>query len=33
VVRVELSQGNQPGWVTELKAYGNDAKSILGSFQ
>jgi hypothetical protein len=32
VVRVELSQGNKPGWITELKAYGNGAKSLLGSF-
>jgi hypothetical protein len=33
LLRVELSQGNKKSeWVTELKAFGNGAKSALGSF-
>lgn len=32
VVRVEISHGSKAEWVTELKGYGTDAKSILGSF-
>ncbi len=32
VVRVEVSQGSEPEWVTELKASGNGAKTLLGSF-
>ena len=33
VVRVEISQGGETAeWVTELKGYGTEAKSVLGSF-
>jgi hypothetical protein len=32
VVRVELSQGTEPEWITELKAYGTGATTLLGSF-
>jgi len=32
VVRVELSHGSDSEWVTELKAYGSGAKTLLGSF-
>jgi hypothetical protein len=32
VVRVEISRGNKSEWVTELKEYGGNAKSLLGSF-
>ena len=32
VVRVELSQGAEPEWITELKAYGAGATTLLGSF-
>lgn len=31
VVRVEISNGSEAEWVTELKGYGGGAKSVLGS--
>lgn len=32
LVRAEISHGSKSEWVTELKAYGGGAKSLLGSF-
>ncbi len=32
LVRVELSHASKSEWVTELKAYGGGAKTLLGSF-
>jgi hypothetical protein len=32
LVRVEIAHGSKSEWVTEMKAYGGGAKSLLGSF-